>query len=66
MCNNNDRYEDLDGEGDCVLGCHREGRGFEYHRGVVDNFSRVIFSIFFVRLNVGLLYKGNSEMVEKY
>lgn len=33
MCNNNDRYEDLDGEGDCVLGCHREGRGFEYQRG---------------------------------
>ena len=32
----------------------------------VDNFSRVIFSIFFVKLNVGLLYKGNSEMVEKY
>lgn len=35
-------------------------------RGVVDYFSRVIFSIFFVRLNVGLLYKENSEMVEKY
>lgn len=32
----------------------------------VENFSRVIFSIFFVGLNVGLLYKGNSEMVEKY